>query len=137
MSGERLDSSEDSLLGGRVIFHQPVDGYRAAIDPVLLAAAVPARSGDRVLDLGTGAGAAFLCLLARCPDIQIMGIEQDPAAAALARENAALNGWGARVEIVAGGLDRAAEGAFDQALFNPRWPRPRQYRGRGRAHRLD
>ncbi|MCH7793827.1 MAG: methyltransferase, partial [Proteobacteria bacterium] len=30
------------MLGGRVRLSQPVEGYRAAIDPVFLAAAVPA-----------------------------------------------------------------------------------------------
>ena len=34
--------TDDSLLGGRVALRQPAEGYRVAIDPVLLAAAVPA-----------------------------------------------------------------------------------------------
>ena len=38
-------ATEDALLGGRVVLRQPAAGYRAAIDPVLLAAAVPARGG--------------------------------------------------------------------------------------------
>ena len=38
--------SEDALLGGRVRLRQPVAGYRVAIDPVLLAAAVPAAAGE-------------------------------------------------------------------------------------------
>ena len=58
-------ATEDRLLGGKVRLRQPRDGYRAAIDPVLLAASVPAKPGERVLDLGTGAGAAALCLMAR------------------------------------------------------------------------
>ena len=37
--------TDDRLLGGRVRFSQPARGYRVAIDPVLLAAAVPARAG--------------------------------------------------------------------------------------------
>ena len=44
-------SSTDRLLGGRVVLRQPRSGYRAAIDPVLLAAAVPATRGA-VLDVG-------------------------------------------------------------------------------------
>ncbi|MCC7428595.1 MAG: methyltransferase, partial [Alphaproteobacteria bacterium] len=52
--------SEDRLLGGRVVLRQPVRGYRAAIDPVLLAAFVPARAGEHVLEGGIGAGAAAL-----------------------------------------------------------------------------
>ena len=50
--------TEDRLLGGRVVMRQPASGYRAATDPVLLAACVAARPGMRVLDAGCGAGAA-------------------------------------------------------------------------------
>lgn len=115
--------SEDALLGGRVRLRQPRDGYRAAIDPVLLAAAVPLRAGDRVLDLGCGAGAVFLCLAARQPELAITAVERDPAVAALARGNAALNGFADRVEVVE--ADVAAlpaawgRGGFDHVVSNP------------------
>ena len=58
----------DHLLNGRVALEQPRDGYRVAIDPVFLAAAVPAKSGNKILELGVGTGAAALCLLARIPE---------------------------------------------------------------------
>ena len=45
--------TDDRLLDGRLQLYQPSDGYRIAIDPVLLAAAVPVRAGDHVFDLGT------------------------------------------------------------------------------------
>ncbi|MEN3974694.1 methyltransferase [Emcibacter sp. SYSU 3D8] len=84
--------TDDTLLGGRVRLFQPKDGYRAAIDPVLLAAAVPARSGHTVLDVGSGTGAAGLCLAARIPGIELSGIERDPGALALAQRSAGANG---------------------------------------------
>ncbi len=68
-------TSEDRLLGGRVRLSQPVEGYRAAIDPVFLAAAVPVRAGESVLDLGCGAGAAALGLLARVPELSVTGLD--------------------------------------------------------------
>ena len=68
-----------------------VDGSRAATDPVLLAAFVPARPGERVLDLGCGAGTAGLCLAARVPGLELHGLEVQPAYAELARRNAADN----------------------------------------------
>ena len=44
MSGFREDElTRNGFLGGRVQLWQPVCGYRAGVDPVLLAAAVPAR----------------------------------------------------------------------------------------------
>ena len=60
-----MDTTEGTLLGGRVRYAQPARGYRTGIEPVLLAAAVPAVPGQAVLEAGTGAGAALLCLAAR------------------------------------------------------------------------
>lgn len=50
--------TQDAFLNGRVMALQPRDGYRAATDPVFLAASVPARTGQNVLELGCGAGVA-------------------------------------------------------------------------------
>ncbi len=79
-------------MGGRVAYAQPAIGFRSGIEPVLLAAAIPARRGQTVLEAGTGAGAALLCLAARVPGLTLFGIERDPAMAALAARNARANG---------------------------------------------
>lgn len=81
----------DQLLGGRVKLRQPETGYRVAVDPVLLAAAVDAERGDQIVDLGCGVGAAILCLMARVPGLVGTGIERDRHLAELARENGAAN----------------------------------------------
>ncbi|WP_439595116.1 tRNA1(Val) (adenine(37)-N6)-methyltransferase [Falsiroseomonas sp.] len=94
--------TEDSLLGGRVRLYQPRQGLRAGHDAVLLAAAVPARPGDLVLEAGCGSGAGFLCLLARVPGISVIAVEREAGLAALARENAARNGFGAQVKVLEG-----------------------------------
>ncbi|MBI3513327.1 MAG: methyltransferase [Proteobacteria bacterium] len=86
------DVSLDRLLGGRVALAQPTSGYRAAIDPVLLAAAVDAATGDTVIDLGCGVGAAALCLMQRVPGALVTGVDRDADMVALARDNAARNG---------------------------------------------
>jgi tRNA1(Val) A37 N6-methylase TrmN6 len=124
-------STEDSLLGGRVRFRQPVDGARVAIDPVFLAAAVPAEPDQLVLDVGCGAGAATLCLAARVPQCRIIGLELQRDLARLAIENAALNGIGERVSVIIGDLlrppPRLSPGMFDHVMANP----PFIERGRG------
>lgn len=113
-------ATEDRLLGGKVMLRQPRDGYRAAIDPVLLAASVAAKSGERVLDLGIGAGAAALCLMARVEGLSVTGLEIDPATAELARGNAALNGQ-AGFTVRDGDVAKlpADLRGFDRAMANP------------------
>ncbi|MFD1913286.1 tRNA1(Val) (adenine(37)-N6)-methyltransferase [Halodurantibacterium flavum] len=86
------DLTEDRFLNGRITLWQPLRGYRAAMDPVFLAAAVPAQAGQTVLELGCGAGAASLCLHARVPGLVIHGVERQADYAELARRNAARNG---------------------------------------------
>ena len=117
------DLTEDTLLGGRVRLRQPAEGYRAAIDPVLLAAAVPAGGRETVLDIGCGAGAAMLCLAARVPACRVTGLELQPALARLAGDNVALNGFAERVASVRGDLlsppPRLAPASFDHAMANP------------------
>ncbi|MBK0327661.1 methyltransferase [Rhodobacteraceae bacterium F11138] len=83
--------TQDAFLGGRLRLGQPCHGYRAGVDPVLLAACVPASPGQSVLELGCGAGAAVLCLAARVSGLRAVGVELQPAYAELARDNAARN----------------------------------------------
>ena len=115
--------SEDRLLGGRVRLHQPRDGYRAAIDPVLLAASIKARPGERLADLGCGVGAVALCLLARLPGIEVVGLELQEELAALASANASANGLGDVFRVFAGDIrdppPALAPGSFDQVICNP------------------
>ncbi|SFK65703.1 tRNA1(Val) (adenine(37)-N6)-methyltransferase [Falsiroseomonas stagni] len=93
-------TTEDTLLNGRVRLRQPERGLRAGHDAVLLAASIPAKPGQAVLEAGCGTGAVFLCLLARIPGLRVTAIERDPGLAALARENAALNGWADQVTVL-------------------------------------
>ena len=115
--------TEDALLGGRVTLRQPAAGYRVAIDSVLLAAAVPAGAGDMVLDVGSGVGAAALCLAARAPDCRIYGVEIQRDLVRLAAENVALNKFEGRVDVMVGDLTRPpprlAAGSFHHVMSNP------------------
>ena len=98
-------------------------GYRAGMDAALLAAAVAAKPDDRVFEAGCGAGAVLMQVATRCPDTALVGLERDPAAAALARENAALNGFQGRATIVTGdvaaGFRPLDLKPFDWAVSNP------------------
>ena len=82
-----MDTTTDAFLNGKVMAVQPSKGYRAGVDAVLLAACVPARSGERILELGCGVGVVSLCLAARIPNLDITGIEVQPLYASLAASN--------------------------------------------------
>ncbi len=117
-------TSQDALLDGRIVLHQPRHGYRSAVDPVLLAAAQDPRPGDRVADLGCGAGVVMLCLLVRLPEIAVIGVERDPHLADLARRNLAANGFADRARVVAADIADAARlaaelGTVDRVVTNP------------------
>ncbi|MBV8093147.1 MAG: methyltransferase domain-containing protein [Acetobacteraceae bacterium] len=116
--------THDQLLGGRVDYVQPRHGFRSGIEPVLLAAAIPARPGDFVLEAGTGAGAALLCLAARIPGIVGVGLERDPVLVELARRNGAAN-FGTDLRFVAGDIETFdAARRFDHAFANPPYHGP-------------
>lgn len=115
------DLTRDRFLDGRLIVAQPRHGYRAAMDPVLLAAACPAKPGQAVLELGCGAGVASLCLGWRVPDLRLAGLELQPAYAALARANAGANGIA--LEVTEGDLSAMPAAlrarSFDHVIANP------------------
>lgn len=112
--------SRDAFLCGRLHLWQPKKGYRAATDPVLLAAACPALPGQSVLDMGCGAGAAALCLAARVPGVILTGLEVQSAYAALARRNAADNGIALQVETGdLAQMPKALRRDFDHVIANP------------------
>jgi tRNA1(Val) A37 N6-methylase TrmN6 len=114
--------TDDALLNGRVRLLQPENGYRIAIDPVFLAAAIPAGVDDAVLDIGCGVGAASLCLAVRT-GCRIIGIDADRAAVRLAGDNVIRNGLSGRVMILAGDLARPPQrlepGSFAHVMANP------------------
>lgn len=107
------------MLGGRVVYRQPATGFRSGIEPVLLAASIPARAGEHVLEAGSGAGAALLCLAVRVPDVRVIGVEMQPEMAEMAAANAKANGFSG-IEVVADRIETASlPRAFDHAMANP------------------
>lgn len=110
----------ETFLDGRVKARQPETGFRSGTDAVLLAAAVPGKTGEAALELGAGAGTASLCLVARVPGMDLTGVEIDSALAALARENAAASALAASfvaADIFA--LPSALKRDHDQVFANP------------------
>lgn len=121
------ETTLDYFLGDRLTVRQPVRGYRAGIDAVLLAAT--ARPGETpVLDIGAGVGTVGLCAAIRCPDIHVTLVERVPELAELARGNIDANGLQGRVRVVEAEIgealpaDAARElkaSSFAHVLANP------------------
>lgn len=135
-----FDTTSDAFLGGRLTLKQPVEGYRAGVDPVLLASAVKARAGQSVLELGCGAGAAMLCLGTRVNGLSLHGVELQAPYADLCRANAADNQidatvWSSDLRSLPADLK---EMSFDHVIMNPPYLFQPRYRmdtsgGRGIA----
>jgi tRNA1(Val) A37 N6-methylase TrmN6 len=127
--------TEDAFLGGRLRLRQPKSGHRAGHDAMLLAAATPVRSGDRVVEFGAGVGAAGLAVAKRAAGIKLVLVEIDETLAALARGNAAANAIAA--DIVALDVTSAADAfaaaglapdSCDVVLMNPPFNDPARHR---------
>lgn len=128
--GPTADLTDDAFLGGALQILQPKTAYRAGLDAVLLAAAVPVRQGhgERVLDAGAGVGVVGLAIAQRCPAALITLVEIEPQLAGLARENISRNGLSSRAVVVeadigTGGAGLAAagfvQGQFAHVAANP------------------
>jgi tRNA1(Val) A37 N6-methylase TrmN6 len=129
------DLTEDAFLGGRLRLRQPRGGHRAGHDAVLLAAATAARPGDRVMDFGSGVGAAGLALASRVAGLDLWLVEIDPHLARLARDNAAANGIKAAIatlDVTSSAHAFAAAGllpdSVDLVLMNPPFNDARRHR---------
>lgn len=88
--------TNDYLLDRKVKIFQPIDGYRASTDAVLLSSLVSAvRPGQKILDAGSGTGAISLCLAERLKgqNISITGIELQKELAELSSRSAEANGF--------------------------------------------
>lgn len=110
----------DGFLGGRLRVWQPKDGFRASTDAVLLAASVPGKPGQTVLDLGCGVGTAGLCLAYRT-QARVSGLELDKSTADLARRNGRENDLPLNVHTGDVGQmpARLRAESFDHVLCNP------------------
>jgi tRNA1(Val) A37 N6-methylase TrmN6 len=113
--------SQDDFLGGQLQLFQPRKGYRSGMDAVLLAASVPARAGDSVMELGCGAGVAVSCLGRRVAGLELNGLEVQPEYAALAARNAQANDLPIRLTIgdLAQMPDTLKQQRFNHVFANP------------------
>jgi len=115
------DTTIDDFLGGSVRLIQPRDGYRVSMDTVMLAATVPAKPGETVLEGGVGSAGAALCLARRLPGVHVYGIDMQSSMIELARQNIAFNDLGDFVSVGRGCVTdlTGPEAKYDHVMINP------------------
>lgn len=116
-----LETEHTTLFEGKVTVWQPIQGYRFALDSLVLAAFTPVKSKQTVLELGIGVGAASLALAFQHSDISIHGIEIQTDILPITQKNIDANNWSDRFKLFTGNLtDRLVEGHFyDHVMMNP------------------
>ncbi|MGN6570718.1 MAG: tRNA1(Val) (adenine(37)-N6)-methyltransferase [Pseudolabrys sp.] len=142
-----VETSDDAVLGGRLVLRQPLKGHRVGHDAILLAAATGGADGERAVELGSGVGAAGLALARRVPGLAVTLVEIDQALCALAAHNIERNRFAGRARAVAADVEDAAAlgvaglapGAADRVLMNPPFNDPARHNvspdaSRRRAH---
>jgi tRNA1(Val) A37 N6-methylase TrmN6 len=108
-----------SFLAGKLTLQQ-AKGYRAAIDPILLAASLALKPGHRAAEFGCNVGAALLSAAALNPEVQFVGIERDEHAASLACANVRANQLDGQIVISKGDALRwKSADQLDAVFFNP------------------
>ncbi|CAB5130138.1 hypothetical protein D3OALGA1CA_3169 [Olavius algarvensis associated proteobacterium Delta 3] len=123
------ECTTDTLFNGHIIIRQRRQGYRFSIDAVLLAHYVRPRTGETILDLGSGCGVIPLILVYRCADVRIYGVEIQPELHRLAVGNIRENGFENRVTIVRHDLREPVPETFpcpfDRVICNPLYRKAR------------
>ena len=113
------ENSKNKFLGGKLTILQQREGFRAGHDSVLLASSIPAKKGDKCLELGIGAGVVSLCLMKRVPGLSVIGIDNDIDIIKLLKENISLNGFDNHVSVIKGDLNDGSNQFKDLETNNP------------------
>lgn len=119
---DSADLTEDAVLDGRLRLRQPRAGHhRFGAESIWAAAAVPARPGQTVLDLGAGTGVIGLAVAARVPGARALLVEREATLAALAAANAGANGLACRAQAIVADVAHLplAAAAVDHVVVNP------------------
>jgi release factor glutamine methyltransferase len=125
MVGERARFRPVSqIVGARAFWGRDFLVSAAVLDPrpeteTLVALALAGPRAASVLDLGTGSGAILVTLLAEWPEARGLGIDIDPAALAVAAENAARHGVAARAAFRRGDWTEGLAARFELVVANP------------------
>ena len=110
--GERVDD----LQNGFFVIQDP-EKFCFGMDAVLLSGFAKIKTGERVLDMGTGTGIIPILLKAKTPGQHFTGLEIQEECAKMASRSVRYNGLDSDIDIVCGDIKEAAE-IFGAASFH-------------------
>lgn len=116
--------THDTFFNGQISVKQPLNGYRFSIDAVILGNLADVKSGEKILDLGTGCGVIPLITCFRHPDTKmVFGAEIQQELAQIAKENAADNNLQDKITILHTDIKKITPadtgGKVESVLCNP------------------
>ena len=121
--GSGKDETLDVWARADLRLLQKKNGYRFALDSLLLSDFIRLKSKDRVLELGTGCGIISLGLFRKYPEIRLVGLEFQAGLVEMARRNLALNQAEDRISLVRGDIRSLPHlfrpGSFEAVVTNP------------------
>lgn len=136
--------THDYLLNKRIKIFQPINGYRASTDAIILSSLIAqTKKNETILDVGSGTGAISLCLAERFKEtgVKITGLELQPDLAELSNLSADANGFSSFLTYInadiRGKIKEVEPCSFNHVITNPPYtehdmPSPNQ--GKSLAH---
>jgi tRNA1Val (adenine37-N6)-methyltransferase len=126
------DETAGKLTAGGLTIIQKKKGYRFSIDSYLLAAFVDETEGTSVVEIGSGSGVVSI-LLAGVKNMNMTGVEIQPALAEMSKRSVAMNGLEKKVKISRCDINDYSGGPYDAVVVNP----PYRPMGSGRVNPHD
>ncbi len=116
---ERIDDLQRNGL--KII--QDTGRFCFGMDAVLLSGFAKAKTGEKVLDMGTGTGILPLLMSAKTDAEHFSALEIQPESADMARRSVAMNDLSDKIDIVTGDIKEASRifgrASFDVVTVNP------------------
>ena len=126
----KADETVDDLMLNNLRLIQKRTGFRFTLDSVLVAHFATVKTGDQIVDLGTGTGVIPFILSTRASKVRITGIEIQENLAEMATRSVQLNNLIEVIKIIKGDFrgihKKLGGGIFNLVTTNPPYWSPQE-----------